>query len=111
VGNRAVAPVPEVSVGRFAIHADPANWGTLQIDRERHLGTEEVTDRSLGAENVQRYMVPVPRQGLEFQFPIRSADSPDAPDQPPFVAQPSQSRLVAAVGQLETSRTLANPAD
>ena len=54
-------------------------------------------------------MVPVPRQGLELEFAVRSAELPDAPDQPPFVAQPSQSRLVAAVGQLEASRTLANP--
>jgi len=32
----------------------------------RHLCTEEVTGRALGAENVQRHIVPVLRQGSEF---------------------------------------------
>jgi hypothetical protein len=84
---------------------------TLQIDRQRHLCTEEVTGRALGSEKVQRHMVPVPRQNSEFQFAFGSADPPDAPDQRPFIAQPPQSRLVAAVGQLEAKRTLADPAD
>ena len=47
----------------------------------------------------------------ELLLSLRSAASPDAPGQPPFVLPPSQSRLVAAVGQLEASRTLAYPAD
>ena len=56
-------------------------------------------------------MVPVPRKDSEFYFALGSADSPDAPHQGPFFAQPSPSRLVAAVGELEANRTLANPAD
>jgi hypothetical protein len=79
--------------------------------RQPQLSREELTDRAFGAENVQRHMAPVPRQNSEFSFALGSTDSPDAPGQGPFIVQPSQSRLVAAVRQLEASRTLANPAD
>jgi hypothetical protein len=72
---------------------------------------EEITGLAVGAKHVQGYMVPVPRQDSEFSCALISAVSPDAPDQRPFFAQPSQSRLVAVVGQLEPNRTPANPAD
>jgi hypothetical protein len=55
-------------------------------------------------------MVPVSRQDAEFSLALRPAVSPNSPDQRPFIAQPAQSRLVAAVGQLKASRTLADPA-
>ena len=71
---------------------------------------EESARRPPGAKDVQRHMLPVLRQDFEFSFSLRAADSPDAPDQAPFVAQSSPGGLVAALGQLEASRTFANPA-
>ncbi len=79
-------------------------------EAERHSCAEKLTGGALGAENVQRHVRPVPRQDSELSFSFRAVDSPDAPDQRPFVAQPSPGGIIAAVGQLEANRRLANPA-
>src|SRR5207249_1476529 len=41
----------------------------------------------------------------EFSFAVRAAAAPDPPDDPPFVAQPSPSGVIAAVGHDRTRRT------
>ena len=46
----------------------------------------------------------MPGHDLELSLAVRVADSPDAPDQPPLVAQPQPRVVVAAVGRLEASR-------
>src|SRR3954453_17765454 len=55
-------------------------------------------------------MLRVPRQDREFSLAIRVADSPDAPCQPRFGVKPSPGGLIAAVWELEVSRTLSYPA-
>jgi hypothetical protein len=56
-------------------------------------------------------VVAVSRQVSELYFEFRAAVSPDAPDQRPLCGRPSKKRLLTTVGQLEASRTFANPAD
>src|SRR5215216_3787610 len=63
-----------------------------------------LTDRTLGTQHVQRHMAPMPRHDCQLSLALRPPPQPDAPNQPPFVTQPSPRRSVAAVGQL-TLRT------
>ena len=65
---------------------------------------KKLTDRTLGTQHVQRRMAPMPRHDRQFSLALRPPPQPDAPNQPPFVTQPSPRRSVAAVGQL-TLRT------
>lgn len=54
-------------------------------------------------------MLSVLRQDLQLSFALRAADSPDAPNQAPFIAKPTQTGLVTAVWQLEVNRARSNP--
>src|SRR5687767_9958542 len=65
---------------------------------------KKLTDRTLGTQHVQRRMAPMPRHDRQLSLALRPPPQPDAPNQPPFVTQPSPRRSVAAVGQL-TLRT------
>ena len=65
---------------------------------------DELSRRPRRTQNVNRHLPSVLRRNRKLSFALRVAASPDAPDQPPFVAQPSPGRIIAAVGRLETAR-------
>src|SRR5918998_6806076 len=65
---------------------------------------KKLTVRTLGTQHVQRRVAPMPRHDRQLALTLRPPPQPDAPNQPPFVTQPSPRRSVAAVGQL-TLRT------
>src|SRR5688500_15300098 len=66
---------------------------------------KKLTDRTLGTQHVQRHMAPMPRHDRQLSLALRPPPQPDAPNQPPFVTQPSPCRRVAAVGPLTLRRT------
>src|SRR5262245_6941591 len=66
---------------------------------------KKLTDRTLGTQHVQRHMAPMPRHDRQLSLALRPPPQPDAPNQPPFVTQPSPRRSLAAGGQLVALRT------
>src|SRR5580658_998772 len=82
---------------------------TQTLERYRRSYVEKLAHGALGPEHVHRHMLSVLREDLQLSFALRTADSPDAPNQPPFIAKPTQTGLVTAVWQLEVNRARSNP--
>src|SRR5260221_14449098 len=58
---------------------------TQTLERYRHSYVEKLAHGALGPEHVHRHMLSVLRQDLQLSFALRAADSPDAPNQAPFI--------------------------
>src|SRR3954469_768128 len=86
------------------------NWLRSHADSDSVKAVEESAHFPPCTKHVERYVIRVPRKDAELSFSLRAADSPDAPGQPPFVAQPSPGGLIAADRQLEAGRTPTDPA-
>ena len=65
--------------------------------RERHLCVEKLAHRVPGAEHVHRDMLSVLRKDAQLSFALRTADSPDAPNQAPFISQTAPAGLITAL--------------